>query len=278
MVNASQELYESPHVFSRKIKTHQVYRLTIVFVLLCVSTARSDILYRNSGSVSENESTYAAWLDDVGITEDQLQYLVDFETGFTEGQNISGIAGLFSGGLIITDSSSTNAAIIRSSSSYFGGSYPVGTFSVAHNEKAYLELDFTAQPVDYVSFQDIDHAGTTVYVDFIEGPSVSFSVETTNTSGTSAEFIGIFHNDMPMISKVRLDASGDGEWGIDTIRYGVVSPCIVDLTSFAKFATEWLCEGPGFAADLSHNEQVALEDLALLVELWLQPCPPDWPL
>ena len=191
------------------VRARSVCGAVIVLGLFLAMSAQGEILYRNSDSVAENDATLAAWLDDIGITEDQIPYLVDFEVGFTEGQNVSGVAGLFPGGLVITDTGSAESAIIRSSASYFGGSYPVGVFSIAHNESQYLELDFSAAPVDYVSFQDIDHAGTTVYVDFVEGPSVSFGIETTRTSGTSAEFTGIFRNDMPMISKIRLDATGD---------------------------------------------------------------------
>jgi|GEM_PF-1380671 len=250
----------------------------VALLIFCTCVTQAGIKTRNSSTPSGNGAAFAAWLDDIGITEDQIQYLVDFESGFAEGQNVSGLANLFPGGLVITDTSSSHAAKIRSSSSYFGGSVPVGTFAVAHNEKQFLELNFAELPVDYVSFQDIDHAGTTIYVDFVGGGSTSFSIETTSVSGNSAEFTGIFRNDMPAITRIRMDASGDAEWGIDNIRYGVVSPCTVSLISLADFASQWLHEGPGLDADLDHNEQVTIEDLIMLLELWLAPCPPDWPL
>jgi hypothetical protein len=38
------------------------------------------------------------------------------------------------------------------------------------------------------------------------------------------EFFGIYHNDMPLIKSIALDATGDGAWGIDTIEYGSPVP------------------------------------------------------
>lgn len=202
-----------------------LYGLTtglLLSALIGSGSAQAALMTFNSGIPANNATTRDSWLSAAGITTPQ--YLVDFETGFTEGQNVSGITGLFPGGLVIKDTTTSSSAKLRSSSTYFGGSNPVGSLSLAHNEGPHLVLDFTSRPVDYVAFQDIDHAGTNGVVIFTDGSSASISFETTGAGGDSAEFFGIFRNDMPQITQVKLDASGDGKWGIDTIEYGAPVP------------------------------------------------------
>ena len=191
--------------------------LAVVGILMSTGIAPAAIMTFNSGTPANNSTTRSTWLTAAGIVTPK--YLVDFESGFVNNQDISGVGGLFPGNLIITDSSASADAIIRSGAGIIGGSNPVGRFSVTHNESAFLELDFSANPVDYIGFQDIDHAGTTGIVTFAGGGTANISFETTSVSGDSAEFFGIFRNDMPRITLVQLDASGDGRWGIDTIEY-----------------------------------------------------------
>ena len=195
-------------------------RLTFAVMSLVVfvaGTARAGLMTFNSNTPDDNIATRSNWLNAAGIGAPK--YLVDFESGFTNNQDISGVSGLFPGNLIITDTGTSGDAIIRSGAGIINGSNPVGEFSVTQNERAYLELDFSANPVDYIAFQDIDHAGTTGIVTFVGGSTANISFETTVGSGNSAEFYGIFRNDTPQITLVQLDASGDGRWGIDTIEY-----------------------------------------------------------
>ena len=56
---------------------------------------------------------------------------------------------------------------------------------------------------------------------FVGGGTQNISFETTAAGGNSAEFFGIVSQNMPLITNVRLDASGDGRWGIDNIMYAV---------------------------------------------------------
>lgn len=193
----------------------------IVLFLTVWMTGYSEaaMLTFNSTSPSDNTSTRDSWLTAIGITSPQ--YVVDFETGFTQDQNVSGVTGLFPGGLVITDTYSSGSAMISGLSSDFGGSDPVGDFSLAHNEEQYLELSFS-NPVNYIAFQDIDHYGAVVIVTFVGGDTDSITLDRARTG--PAEFFGIYNNDMPLISLVQLDASGDGEWGIDTIEYGSQVP------------------------------------------------------
>jgi len=193
-------------------------------VSIALTPLQAGILTFNSIDPSGNAASRSSWLAAIGIATPQ--YLVDFESGFVNGQNISGVTGLFPAGLVIWDMSSANQAVVRSGPGVIHESNPVGVFSVTQNEEPNLVLDFRLSPVDYVAFQDIDHGGTTGFVVFVTWPqpgsTAAFWFEGTGASGDTAEFFGIFRNDMPRIIAVALDASGDGLWGIDTIEYGVV--------------------------------------------------------
>ena len=172
----------------------------------------------NSASPATNATTRNAWLVAVGIGAPEN--LVNFESGFSNNQNIHNVGGLFPDNLVIRDSSGGAAVIIRSGATIIGGSSPVGTFSATHNESTSLVLDFSANPVDYVAFQDIDQAGTTGVITFVGGATQNFSLDTTGSGANLEEFVGIWRNNLPKITLVSMDASGDGRWGIDTIEYG----------------------------------------------------------
>ena len=60
---------------------------------------------------ANNASTRGSWLTAVGIADPANR--IDFESGFTNGQNVSGVTGLFPGGLVITDTSPSHQALIR---------------------------------------------------------------------------------------------------------------------------------------------------------------------
>lgn len=182
-------------------------------------SAQAALTFVNSASFADVPASRSLWLSEVGITSPD--HLVDFETGFVDGQNISGTTGLFPDGLVITDTTSSNAANVRSGS-VIGGSNPVGSFALTHNEGAFLVLDFAASPVDYFSFRDIDTTSTSIRVNFVGGGFETVVSETTGASGDSAEFVGVFRNDQARIESVQLDANGDGTWGIDNIEYGTI--------------------------------------------------------
>ena len=202
------------------MKTGLTVISTVLVITLAAVNASGAIITFNSSSPANNNATRLNWLNAAGIVAPQ--HLVDFEIGFVNNQNISGVGGLFPANLVITDTSNAGAAIIRSGAGAIGGSNPVGTYSVTQNELAFLELDFAVNPVDYIAFQDIDHTGTSGIVTFVGGGTANISFETTGGSGNTAEFFGIYRNDMPRITLVQLDSSGDGRWGIDTIEYGLI--------------------------------------------------------
>lgn len=178
--------------------------------------ANAAIVSQNASGPSGNAAARDAWLASIGISSPQ--YLVDFESGYTDAQNVSGSS--FAGGLVIRDTSATGQAVVRSGAGTIGGSNPVGIFSLTHNEDPWLELDFSAAPIDYFGALDIDQAGTTVRLTFVGGGTTTFNLETTGVGGDSAEFFGIFRNDQPRITKIEFDASGDGRWGLDNLEYG----------------------------------------------------------
>lgn len=211
-------------IFSKLVKSNYLIALAAISLasslVLRVDKAQATILTFNSINRNDNAAVRQDWLNAIGI--DEPEFLVDFETGFTDNQNISGTASLFPLGLTINDTSIAGEVIINSTGG-INGSNPVGQFAATQNERAFLELDFSSNPVDYVGFQDIDHAGTDGIVTFADGTMTNISFETTRASGDSAEFFGIFRNDMPLISLIQLDARGDRRWGIDNIEYGTLS-------------------------------------------------------
>ncbi|MBI5708150.1 MAG: PEP-CTERM sorting domain-containing protein [Armatimonadetes bacterium] len=184
----------------------------------------------DAANAAANTSERNAWLTACGVTSGQ--YFEDFEA-IAVGTNLHGQTGLLPGGLVIWDTSTAHAAFVQSSSSFFGGNLPLDTRGVAHNEQAYLELDFTAAPVDYVAGFDLDHTGTVLIVTFIDDTTEQTNLD----SAQPAEFWGVWRNDKPRIKRIQLDSSGDHEWGIDNLEYGVVPEpatlCTLGIGAFA---------------------------------------------
>jgi hypothetical protein len=245
-----------------------------VVVLGLSTTAGADIMTFNSSSAGNNAATRTAWLEAIGIGAPA--HLVDFESGFVNGENIHGVGGLFPLDMVINDTDA-ESAIMRTGSGVIGGSNPVGDFAVTQNERPFLELDFSANPVDYVAFQDIDQSGTSGVVTFVGGGTANISFETTSTGGNSAEFFGIFTNDQPPITLVQLDAAGDGRWGIDNIEYGSggATTCIGDLDSSGSVGFNDLSIllgtwGPcgSCVPDIDGDGSVGFTDLVALLGAW----------
>ncbi len=196
---------------------------------LAVSSAGAagEIVVRNAATndAPDIAARRAEWLADCGVATPT--HLVDFESGFTDMQNVSGVAGLFPAGLVFTDSSSSHLAEIRTGR-VFGGSNPNGSFGLKHNEKPYLEMLFPGG-VEGFALSDIDHTGTTFIVHHSDGSTSTFAIEGTEGSYRSGEFVGVWRNERPPIVRVQMDASGDSIWGIDDIQW--VALCLADLNS-----------------------------------------------
>lgn len=197
----------------------------------------ASVQFFNADTPADNASTRAAWLAAAGVAAPD--YLEDFESGALLNTNVSGVSGVLAGGLVVTDTSSDAEAYVRNSSTYFGGSNPVGGQSLAHNEHQYLQLDFGSGGVDYVGGLGLDHGATTIIVTYVGGATSTHSLELTGSSGDTAEFWGFYKNDMPRITRLQLDATGDGEWGIDNIEFSaspVPEPGTVALVGLALAA------------------------------------------
>ncbi len=251
--------------------------LAVTALVTAAGPAAADMIFFNATSAGNSESFRQQWLDAIGIAAPQ--HLVDFESGFAGGENIHAMSDLFPLDLVIRDTAASEAIVFGGS---IGGSNPVGSLAVTQNEDPYLELDFSAAPVDYVAFRDIDQSGTNILVTYVGGGTGNFSIETTSFGGDSAEFVGFYRNDMPRIQRIQLDASGDGLWGVDNIEYGVLDvECPADLDGsndvgpgdLAILLAAWGDCPPGgpCPADLDGDLSVGPGDLAVLLAAW-GPC------
>ena len=247
-------------------------RMAVVAMVAGVAHADPEVF--NSSSPAGNGETRASWLAACGIGSPQ--HLVDFESGFVDGENVTGVGGLFPAGLVITDTSADMEAVITDGT--MGGSNPVGVYALSHHEKPYLELDFSAAPVDYVALQDIDTAGTTIVLTFTDDTTFTFTTETTSSGGDSAEFIGIWRNDAPPIVRVEMDASGDGTWGIDNVEYGgggCAADCngdgALNILDFVCFQGLFTAGDPG--ADCNGDGALNILDFVCFQGLFQAGCP-----
>jgi len=105
-------------------------------------------------------------------------------------------------------------------------SNPVGQFALDYVPRALSDVvfDFSANPVDYFAFQDIDtdSNNSRVVLTLTDGSTQLFGLtDDTLSFGDSAEFLGFYRNGLPRISQVRLDFSGVG-YGIDSVEYGII--------------------------------------------------------
>jgi len=207
--------------------------LNLMLLTLAPFSAMGNLEFFNGGTPSDNAVSEASWLDAIGIDASQIQHIVDFESGFTAGQNITNQPGLLPGTLVITNQG--NNADIHDGS--FGGSSANGQFAVRSNELAFLTFEFTT-PVDYFALSDIDQASTSIIVTLSDDTTINTNIETTGTGGQSGEFWGVWRNDELPIKRIEMDATGDGTWGVDDLRYGVVpepatASMLLGLCSFA---------------------------------------------
>ncbi len=239
------------------MRKHTLLSASFSAALLAAAPASATLLTFNSPDAGGSAATRATWLAAIGIAAPD--HLVDFESGFVDLQNVHGVPGLFPLNLVVIDTSGDNEAIIRSGAGSINMSNPVGNFALTQNEIAFLALDFSANPIDYLGFRDIDHTGTTGIVTFLGGATAMISFESTAASGDSAEFFGIFRNDMPPIIRVQLDSSGDGRWGIDNLEYGTADAAVPEPRTLVLL-------GLGILAVGSLRRAVSAIDAAVPVE------------
>lgn len=174
-------------------------------------------LFFNSAAFAGNAAERAAWLTAIGIPNGQQ--FVDFES-YAVDTNLNGID--LGGGASLVHP--TGNALVKSSPTFFGSSNPIGTKALALAESSGTITLFFATPVDYIGGYDIDQPGGTLKATFADNTTAQINLESTGSSGDTAEFWGIWRNDKPSITKVEFIATngGDGEWGLDNLEYGAV--------------------------------------------------------
>jgi hypothetical protein len=196
--------------------------MIVAFSLIAALPASAQLITYNSQFPEQNAEVRTNFFNAVGIAAPQFR--VDFETGFATGQNVSDQTGLFPGGLVIRDTSPPKQAIIVSGPGSVDLSNPVGQFALTHDSVGFLDLDFSANPVDYIAFQDIDTVSNNsrLVLTFVGGDTFLYGLtDATLTTGNSAEFLGFYRNDLPRITNVRFELGGT-IYGIDNLEYGIV--------------------------------------------------------
>lgn len=186
--------------------------------------AHGAALIFNSATPATSAATRTNWLTAAG---NPSLNLITFESGFTDGQNIAGVTGLFPDGLVISNQNGANVLIDSGPGSISGGN-PIGTFAAAIQTTGSTSraiLDFSANPVDAFGLYLIDFGGGSIQVFFADGSNQLFSPTiATGGSGDSAEFTGVFRNDQAKILRALItDTGGSGLWALDNIEYTVVA-------------------------------------------------------
>lgn len=168
-----------------------------------------------SGSFGNNTTVRMNWMTATGITAPEHSAIFD---DLADG-NIHGVANVYPG---LTISSSNSLATVTGNASLLGSSNPIGLKAVALAENSVQTLTF-ATPIDYFSFISIDASTVAITVNYVGGGTSNHSNGSSASSGNTGVFFGLFRNDQPQITSVILDGNGgDGEWGLDSVEYGVV--------------------------------------------------------
>jgi len=205
--------------------------LTLLLALPCTA----DLITFNAMTADENEAIRQDWLNQIQIVDPQFS--IDFEDSFSDGQDIAKEP--LSGGLKMT--SEDSSIIITNNSGLLGSSQPVGILSASFAENTLVTLDFSANPVAYVSFVEIDTLGATYTITLDDDESIVVKGETTASSGESAEFVGFYSDDNRKITQITMTSEvGDNEWGIDSLLFGNVQVLYVDgNTSATANGSSW---------------------------------------
>jgi len=195
------------------------------------TTAHAVPLVFNSPDFSSNSSTRSSWLSSLGISGGD--YFIDFESGYSQGDHFTTLN--LAGGLVVSDGPDATTPFgitITGHSADIGTSNPVGLLTAIHNND-FLRFDFSANPVDYFGFLDIDQSGFSrnIWTGLPLGSKITFAddsvyviqdgdTDTTKSIGDSAEFWGLIGNDSGAIKFLDLATSGDATWGFDNIEFG----------------------------------------------------------
>ncbi|MCC6679433.1 MAG: hypothetical protein IT445_00875 [Phycisphaeraceae bacterium] len=190
------------------------YRALVILASIA-STSQGSIQVFHATSPSNNSASRSSWLTAIGQSP---MYLIDFETGFSDGQDIHNQT--LAGGMIVSGASNA-VATVTSSTSSLGGSSPLDTLALRFDDDA--ELDFFANPLDYIAFYDINALAPAFTIHFVGGNSITYNG---TANQTIPRFTGFYRNDQPQIERVTLVGGrsvADPNWGIDNIEFGTIA-------------------------------------------------------
>ena len=205
-------------------------RTLLMIAVVGVASQAMATQYFNSTSSSNRDDARTDFLAAAGVAGGQ--FFQNFES-YDLGQNMLGVD--VGGGLTIGNSGS-GLVDIRGDNA-FGGSDPIDTKGLWHNESAWLELNFTGGPASYIGGIDIDHGSGTIRVTYTDTTTETFVTEGTGAGGDSGEFWGLVSENDLFITKVEFDVSGDRSWGLDNLEYGVVpEPATMSLLGLGAAA------------------------------------------
>lgn len=213
-------------------------RLLLAVVFLSAVASRAAVTFFNATGTANNAAERALWLAAVTTYQYAIE-LVDFESGFVDGQNISGVPLNPPDTVTVTSLDSPYQATIETGNLSITGSNPFGIydpfsdFAVELDHNGNHRLSFSL-PTCGVAFVGIDHQDIELTLHFAGGGSETYGLEETGSANDSGEFLGIFIDpvsDGRTISYIDFgpDATGDATWGLDNIEYLVPEPSSLAL-------------------------------------------------
>ncbi|MEP1199158.1 VPLPA-CTERM sorting domain-containing protein [Tateyamaria sp.] len=151
----------------------------------------------------------AAFLAAIGEPVDNF---IDFETGFTDGQNLNGTT--LAGGATVN--ATVGSTSIEAGAGSIGGSNPIGAFALEASDASGESFTLTfGSAITYFSAFYIDAGSPSIN-------GVSFS--STGASGDTATFAGLTFDLADNVTEISFTSiDGDGRWGIDDISFGTAS-------------------------------------------------------
>lgn len=186
----------------------------------------------NAANTGANVSTRASWLSAAGISAGT--YFEDFES-LAGGTNVHGDGSYFTGGLVIFGANSS--AVIAAGGSSIGGSNPIDARAVEFSEGTGIRATLDLNEARYIAGYDIDHTGISLRLVYGDSTTQTFSLDSTNGSGDSAEFWGVVADTGQTIDRLEfVGVGGTSGWALDNLEYDAVPEPATWLALAAGFA------------------------------------------
>lgn len=212
-----------------------------VAMAFALSSAQAALVFYNNVESAlplsqRNADALSAWQTAVWLAGAMDIAVVDFESGFSDDDSISGAAISGSRPEQIRITAADGYARIETGAGNISGSNPVGSYAAELNNVT-VRVDFLL-PSFAVAFVGIDHQPLPLTIGFSDNTSLSYTVLTTpvdatGSAGDSGEFFGILVDPVndPRISYIEFGGNntGDATWGLDNIMYQVPEPSSLAL-------------------------------------------------